>query len=76
MCRDTFRFCLNCQDMRRFHKSWGFGHSRCKKCGFPSLWAVKCPAGKARPDDLEIEQRKEELGYMMAGPRISGEVYV
>ena len=73
---DSHRWCLNCQEFTRFHKNWGVGHSQCKKCGFPSLWAVKSPDGKKKPDDRIIEERKMELKYMMTGPRCSGEVYV
>lgn len=64
---DSFRWCLNCQKFIRFHKDWGFGHSRCTGCGFPSLWAVKCPGGKVKPDDRIIEERVMELKYMMRG---------
>jgi len=66
---DSHRFCLNCQKMTRWHKSWHVGHSQCKECGFPSLWGVKCPEGKTKPDDRIIEERAMELGYMMSGPR-------
>ena len=67
---DTSRYCLNCGGMRRFHKNWGVGHSVCKTCGFPSLWAVKCPDGKAKPDAAIIEDRRMELNFMMNGPRV------
>jgi hypothetical protein len=30
---------------------------------------VKCPDGKAKPDDRIIEERKMELKYLLAGPR-------
>ena len=73
---DSFRFCMNCQTVTRWHKNWGIGHSRCKKCGFISLWGVKCPDGKTKPDARIIEERKTELKFMMTGPRVSGEVYV
>ena len=73
---DSFRFCLNCGEVTRWHKNWGVGHSQCKKCNFPSLWGVKCPDGKTKPDDRIIEEREMELKYMMTGPRCSGEVYV
>ena len=76
MCGDTFRWCLNCGKVTRWHKSWHVGHSQCKECNFPSLWAVRCPDGKKKPDDRIIEERKMELKYMMCGPRVSGEVYV
>ena len=69
MCGDTKRFCLNCQKMSRWHNfgTRAGGHSQCRKCNFPSLWGVKCPKGKAKPDDRIIEERAMELGYMMRG---------
>lgn len=74
---DSFRWCLNCGKMTRWHKYWrSGGHSQCKDCNFPSLWGVKCPDGKTRPDARIIEERESELRYMMCGPRVSGEVYV
>ena len=71
MCGDTKRFCLNCQKMTRWHNfgTRAGGHSQCRKCKFPSLWGVKCPEGKTKPDDAIIEERAMELGYMMRGPR-------
>lgn len=62
MCKDSFRYCLNCDSIRRFHKSWGFGHSICKKCGFPSLYAVKMPLSPEK-----IAERQAELRFMMGG---------
>ena len=62
MCRDSFRYCLNCEEVRRFHKSWGYNHSICKQCGMPSLFAVKMPLSPEK-----IEERREELRFMMGG---------
>ena len=67
---DSFRWCLNCNKMTRWHKSWHIGHSQCKKCNFPSLWGVKIPEGKKAPDMRIIEDRKMELIFMMNGPRV------
>ena len=67
---DTTRYCMNCDKMRRFHKRWGFNHSICKTCGFPSLFAVKCPAGREMPDQAIIEDRRMELRFMMFGERV------
>jgi len=60
MCGDSRRYCLNCEDVRLFHKKWGFNHSVCKKCGFPSMWAVKMPLSAGK-----IAEREEELRFMM-----------
>jgi Zn ribbon nucleic-acid-binding protein len=67
---DTSRFCTNCNKMTRWHKNWGIGHSQCKKCGFISLWGVKCRDGEDAPPETRILERKLELKFMMSGPRV------
>ena len=59
---DTHRYCLSCQEVTIWHKSWGFNHSCCRKCGHPSLWAVQ-----GEPTPGRIAERRAELRYMMGG---------
>ena len=60
---DSFRFCLSCDEITRWHKYWRYGgHSVCKKCGHPSLWAVQ-----GEPTPGRIAERRAELRYMMGG---------
>lgn len=57
---DSRRFCLNCDQLTRWHKSWGVPHSQCKVCGMPSLFGVKEPLWPAK-----IEMHRVELRFML-----------
>lgn len=58
---DSFRWCLNCGKVTRWHKRWHVPHSCCKECGMPSIYGIKMPISPRK-----IEERKAELKFMMA----------
>ncbi|MCK9568691.1 hypothetical protein M0R72_07110 [Candidatus Pacearchaeota archaeon] len=60
MCGDSFRFCLSCQQITRWHKHQAIHHSLCKRCGHPSIYAVKMPLSAGK-----IAEREDELRFMM-----------
>jgi hypothetical protein len=67
MCKDSFRFCLNCQAETRYHKKQKQHHSQCTVCGFPSLWGIQGELSEGK-----IAAYEKELTFMM---NYSGPIY-
>ena len=67
MTRDSFRFCMHCGALRRYHPDMKLrkvneGHSKCTKCGYPSLCAsgTECGMQTMLPDVLYMMGIKQK----------------
>lgn len=61
MSADSYRHCLNCGRVTRWHVDPHIHHSRCTRCGMPSIYGVKRPISPRK-----IAEREDELRFMMA----------